>query len=232
MVLLPESKDRFFTCFLEHKNRWVFFCDIYIATHFKENNYILLTCLKGKLCAYAYPVKLLCKFCLFSTSNCNALQPSIFALDKVFSRALANVLSNGLILWLINDLDNRKATHKQICIIRWQSFQDKYWWIQAVKGRCPNTGTVIWSEKSLKWKYYLEGCKKAHFQKKTLHFGFVSFGKKNSRSHVLLWSHWYLCFGLLVKPPLGFKTRVGSLIHTWQRHIWYTFAEIHLWHDT
>ena len=32
-----------------------------------------------------------------------------------------------------------------------------------------------------------------------------------------LWGHWYPCFWLLVTSPLGFKARVGSLIHTWQR---------------
>ena len=36
---------------------------------------------------------------------------------------------------------------------------------------------------------------------------------------VLLWGHWYPCFGFLVMSPLGFKVRVGSLIHTWWRHI-------------
>ena len=32
--------------------------------------------------------------------------------------------------------------------------------------------------------------------------------------------------------PLGFKTRMGSLIRTWQRHMWYMFPEIQLWCDT
>ena len=47
--------------------------------------------------------------------------------------------------------------------------------------------------------------------------------------HVLLWGHRYPWFGLLVMSLLGFKAREGSLIHTWQRHSWCTFHEIHLW---
>ena len=47
------------------------------------------------------------------------------------------------------------------------------------------------------------------------------------RTHVHFWGHWYSCFGLLVMFPLDFKARVGSLIHTWWRHKWYTLAEIH-----
>ena len=39
-------------------------------------------------------------------------------------------------------------------------------------------------------------------------------------------------FGLLVTSPLGFKARVGSLIQTLQRCMWYTFPEIYLWCDT
>ena len=46
------------------------------------------------------------------------------------------------------------------------------------------------------------------------------------------WGHWYSCFRLLVTSPLGFKARVGNLIHTWQRHTWYTVPEIHLYCDT
>ena len=34
-----------------------------------------------------------------------------------------------------------------------------------------------------------------------------------------LWGHWYPCLGPLVTSPLGFITRVGSLIFTW----WCTF---------
>ena len=33
----------------------------------------------------------------------------------------------------------------------------------------------------------------------------------------VLWGHWYPNFGFLVTSPLGSKTRVGSLIHAWQR---------------
>ena len=51
-------------------------------------------------------------------------------------------------------------------------------------------------------------------------------------THVHFWGHWYPCFGLLVMSPLGFKARVGRLIQTLQRHMWYTFPEIHLWCDT
>ena len=40
------------------------------------------------------------------------------------------------------------------------------------------------------------------------------------------------CFRLLMTSPLGFKARVGSLIHTWWRHMCYTFLEIYLWCDT
>ena len=39
-------------------------------------------------------------------------------------------------------------------------------------------------------------------------------------------------FIILVTSPLGFKARMGSLIHTWQRCTWYTFPQIHLWCDT
>ena len=45
----------------------------------------------------------------------------------------------------------------------------------------------------------------------------------------ILWGHWYLCFGLLVISPLGFKARVGSLIRTLWRHTFDNFPEIHLW---
>ena len=34
----------------------------------------------------------------------------------------------------------------------------------------------------------------------------------------MIWGHWYPCFGLLVKSPLGFKARVGSLINIWIVH--------------
>ena len=51
-------------------------------------------------------------------------------------------------------------------------------------------------------------------------------------THVLLWGHWYPCFGLLVASPLGFKARVGSPIHTWLRHMWCMFPEIHIWCKT
>ena len=44
--------------------------------------------------------------------------------------------------------------------------------------------------------------------------------------------YWYPRFVLLVMSPLGFKARVGSLIRTWQRQMWYMFPEIHLWCDT
>ena len=47
-----------------------------------------------------------------------------------------------------------------------------------------------------------------------------------------LCGHWYPYFGLLVMSLLGFKGRVGSLIWTWWRHVWYMFPEIHLWCDT
>ena len=51
-------------------------------------------------------------------------------------------------------------------------------------------------------------------------------------THVLLLGHQYPCFGLLVTPLLGFKTRAGSLTCTWQRHMWCMFPDIHLWCDT
>ena len=43
--------------------------------------------------------------------------------------------------------------------------------------------------------------------------------------------HWYPCFGLLVMSPLGFKARMGSLIHTWQRCMSYTFPDSPLVQD-
>ena len=51
-------------------------------------------------------------------------------------------------------------------------------------------------------------------------------------THVHFWGHWYLCFGLLVTSPLGFKARLGSLIRTLWRRMWCTFPEIHLWCNT
>ena len=33
-------------------------------------------------------------------------------------------------------------------------------------------------------------------------------------------------------PPLGFKTRVGSLIYAWHKCMCYTFSKIHLWCNT
>ena len=47
-------------------------------------------------------------------------------------------------------------------------------------------------------------------------------------THIHFWGHWYPCFGLLVTSPVGLKARVGSLIWTLRRHMWYTFLEIHL----
>ena len=47
------------------------------------------------------------------------------------------------------------------------------------------------------------------------------------RTHVLSWGYWYPCFGLVVISPLGFKARVGSLIHTCRRCI-ICFPKIHL----
>ena len=38
---------------------------------------------------------------------------------------------------------------------------------------------------------------------------FFNFGGHRS----FLWCHWHTCFGVLLMPPLGFKARVGSLIH-------------------
>ena len=43
---------------------------------------------------------------------------------------------------------------------------------------------------------------------------FLLFGEHKS----LLWRHWYPCFGLMV-TSLGFKARVGRLIHAWQSYI-------------
>ena len=59
---------------------------------------------------------------------------------------------------------------------------------------------------------------------------FVSFVifSKNWRTNVHFWGHWYPSFGLLVTSPLGFKPRVGSLIHTSQSRTWYTLPEIHM----
>ena len=37
--------------------------------------------------------------------------------------------------------------------------------------------------------------------------------KLKFNTHVLFWLHWYPCFGFLVTCPLGFKARVGCLIH-------------------
>ena len=36
-------------------------------------------------------------------------------------------------------------------------------------------------------------------------------------THVLFGGHWYPCFGLLVKSPLGFKARVGSSLFAFYR---------------
>ena len=56
--------------------------------------------------------------------------------------------------------------------------------------------------------------------------------KKKMWTNVLLWGHWYFSSELLVMSPLGFKTRVGRLIRTWQRCMWCMIPEIHLWCDT
>ena len=60
----------------------------------------------------------------------------------------------------------------------------------------------------------------------------ISIKLRNSPFYEDFWDHWYPCFGLLVTSSLGFKARVGSLIHVWQRHMYYMFPEIHLWCDT
>ena len=61
---------------------------------------------------------------------------------------------------------------------------------------------------------------------------FQTFLKRKLFWSPFLLGHWYPCFGLLVASPLGFKVRVTSLIHAWQRHMCYIFPEIHLWCDT
>ena len=33
-----------------------------------------------------------------------------------------------------------------------------------------------------------------------------------THSRVLVWGHWYPCFGFLMMSPLGFKARVGSAL--------------------
>ena len=57
---------------------------------------------------------------------------------------------------------------------------------------------------------------------------FQTFLKRKLFWSPFLLGHWYPCFGLLVASPLGFKVRVTSLIHAWQRHMCYIFPEIHL----
>ena len=42
---------------------------------------------------------------------------------------------------------------------------------------------------------------------------FKIFGGRGS----FLWGRWYPCFGLMVTSPLGFKSKLGSLIRTWHR---------------
>ena len=62
---------------------------------------------------------------------------------------------------------------------------------------------------------------------------FVLFFKKNFGGQMSF-------YGAIDTPVLDFwwcllwvsKVRVGSLIHTWQIHMWCTFPEIHLWSDT
>ena len=51
-------------------------------------------------------------------------------------------------------------------------------------------------------------------------------------THVLLWGHWYPCFGLMVTSSLDFKARVGRIICTWWSCMWCIFPEIHLWCHT
>ena len=48
-----------------------------------------------------------------------------------------------------------------------------------------------------------------------------SFFLKNLRTYVIF-----------VMSPLGFKARVGNLIHTWQRRTWCVFPKIDLWCNT
>ena len=52
------------------------------------------------------------------------------------------------------------------------------------------------------------------------------------RAYILFVGPLIPCFGLLVISPLGFKARLGNLIHTWQRHTCYMFLEIDLWCKT
>ena len=59
-----------------------------------------------------------------------------------------------------------------------------------------------------------------------------AFFKKKFCHESFLWGYWYPSFGLLVMSPLGFKARVGSFIHTWQRCMCYVCPEIHLCCDT
>ena len=49
------------------------------------------------------------------------------------------------------------------------------------------------------------------------------------RTLVLLWGHWYPCFGLLVTSVLGFKARASSFINTWWKCM---LPEIYLWCNT
>ena len=58
-------------------------------------------------------------------------------------------------------------------------------------------------------------------------FSFFKFLEDKS----FLWGHWYPCF-VFVVTSLGFKARVSSLICALQRHLCYTFPEIHLWCHT
>ena len=40
-------------------------------------------------------------------------------------------------------------------------------------------------------------------------------------TRVLFWGHWYPCFGFLVTSPLGFKAKVGCVIHFAEVNIMY-----------
>ena len=63
-----------------------------------------------------------------------------------------------------------------------------------------------------------------------LNFIIVFFLKKFLLHTCPFAGHWYPCLGLLVDVSYGLQSQSGFYcIHTWQRHTWYTFPEIHLW---
>ena len=61
---------------------------------------------------------------------------------------------------------------------------------------------------------------------------FKIYGENLWWTHVLLWGHWYPCYGLMVTSSLSFKARVGSFVHIWWMLTLSIFPKICFWCNT